>query len=260
MNNNEQQTQWTTAFKKGEVFPAETISAEISEDSTEYLSLLTMRKLEIILQHYRGGMVVDVCCGNGRQLGWLADKVELAVGIDFSPRYIEAAMKENTGREGLEFIVGDAIGLPLADSGADFLYCLSALYSMQAPDKVIHEFGRVLRPNGRCVIDAGNKLSLNYLAVNCSRYTPPINCPTTGQLYRMIKDAGLRIIDERVFQILPLWTDQPRWMAPLLHPVWRRLLEKRVGGIMLDERISSLPLLRRLAFRHLVVCQKKDKD
>jgi hypothetical protein len=53
-----------------------------------------------------------------------------------------------------------------------------------------------------------------------------------------------------------MWGDRPWWLKPLLHPVWTRLLAIRIKGRMLDEWISSLPLLRRFAFRHVLLCEK----
>ena len=47
------------------------------------------------------------------------------------------------------------------------------------------------------------------------------------------------------------------WLYPLATPLWKPVLGLRIGGKMLDEWIASAPLLRRLAFRHLVVVRKR---
>jgi hypothetical protein len=72
-----------------------------------------------------------------------------------------------------------------------------------------------------------------------------------------IRQAGLVIADHRAFQILPMWSDRPKWLKPLLWPGWAHLMQKKIGPKMLDEWISNLPGLKLLAFRHIFVCEKR---
>lgn len=76
------------------------------------------------------------------------------------------------------------------------------------------------------------------------------------EIQRLCYLNGLKIVEHRAFQLLPLWAGKPRWLWPLLHPVWKRLMSKRLAGRMLDEWISGKPLFRRFAFRQLLVCEK----
>jgi hypothetical protein len=76
------------------------------------------------------------------------------------------------------------------------------------------------------------------------------------EMMRMICDAGLRVVVHRRFQLLPMWGDRPSSIRWLMHPRVIQILSKRIGGRMLDEWISSVPILRRYAFRHVFVCEK----
>ena len=73
----------------------------------------------------------------------------------------------------------------------------------------------------------------------------------------MLSQNGLSVIEHRAFQILPLWADRPGWLWPLLHPKWKKLMAHRVRGRMIDEWISNLPGLKSLAFRHIIVAEKR---
>ncbi len=259
MDKAEKQARWARAFQKGEQYSPETISQPVSDAPEGYLAILARTKLDTVAHHYRGGLAVDICCGTGAHLTWLAGGIERGIGVDFSTRFVDVARRENNHLSNLDFTVGDATALPLADGVAGLVFCLSAFYCLPFPEKAVAEFARVLVPGGRCIIDAGIRPSLNAIAANAHPDLPPIQCVTVGELHRMVRHEGLHPIEERVFQILPLWTDRPKWMGPLLHPAWRRLLERQVGGRMLDEWVSGLPLVRRFAFRHLLVCEKRGR-
>ena len=76
------------------------------------------------------------------------------------------------------------------------------------------------------------------------------------EIQQALAAAGFVEEERRCFQLLPLWAGRPAWLWPLLHPVWKSVLKRRLAGRMLDEWISSLPGLRAFAFRHVIVCRK----
>jgi hypothetical protein len=75
-------------------------------------------------------------------------------------------------------------------------------------------------------------------------------------MVRMIHDAGMRIVVHRKFQLLPMWGDRPSYLKWLMLPPVIAFMAREIGGRMLDEWVSSLPLLRRYAFRHVFVCER----
>lgn len=138
----------------------------------------------------------------------------------------------------------------------DMLFSFSSLYAIPEVEKVFANIARVLKPGARCVFDLGNSRSLNQVAIRSYPDIPPTSTIPVSRMKQGLADAGLKVLEHRCFQILPLWADKPGWMSPLLHPGWKKIMKVYIGGKLLDERISSLPLLRNFAFRHLFVCEK----
>jgi SAM-dependent methyltransferase len=247
------------AYETGDTYAVRRICAALKPDSGEYADRLLHDKVETVLRHYSGGVAVDLCCATGEHLLTLAPRFNYGVGLDFSRRYLIQAKAdaETRGITNVCFVVADATRIPLADASVDLLYSFSSLYAIPNAADVVVEVSRILRPGGVCVLDMGNRTSLNAL---CTRYYtewPPVFPLPYRHLRRMLRNNGLLVIEHRAFQLLPLWAARPRWLAPLLHPGWKALLGRRLGARMLDEWISRLPVMRRLAFRHLFVCRRR---
>jgi ubiquinone/menaquinone biosynthesis C-methylase UbiE len=246
------------AFRESETYRADAICIPVRTGASEYVDRLLARKLELIREHAQPGLWVDLCCGTGEHLFALAEEGQPGIGIDFSPRYLERAeeTRRRLGRTQLAFACGDATRLPLATGSVDTLWCLSALYAMPGVREAFPEIARVLRPGGVCVLDLGNRRSLNAICVRAYRDLAPQSHLALSEMRALCAESGLVVSEHRAFQILPLWASKPRWLWPLLHPFWKRLLARRLAGRMLDEHLSNLPGLRAFAFRHLLVCRR----
>ena len=243
-------------YASGELYDTKRICAEVDERSGDFVQVLLKAKLDIVRWHYKGGLVLDLCCATGRHLFALSDTIEQGVGIDFAERYLHHARAQSSSGN-LSFLCADAKHLPLQEGSVSLIYSLSSLYAIPGVADVFTEIGRVLRPGGVAVLDLGNSRSLNAYCLRVAyAHWPPVFPITVAEMRRLCAANGLAIRDHRSFQLLPLWAGEPRWLRPLLHPAWKRLLQRRVGGRMLDEWMSSLPLLRGFAFRHILVCEK----
>lgn len=240
------------------VYKPETISLSRPSASGSYVERMLRLKFDLIDQHMPGDVIVDVCCGSGVHLYETAKGRKKGIGLDFSQPFIEHARQAaaDNGIENVDFIQCNVKEIPLASDSVDGAYSLSSLYYVPDLPKVVAEIARILKPGARCLLDLGNERSLNGIV--CRQY------PDLSQLCGiephaigpMCKAAGLRIVEHRSFQILPMWADKPRWLGLLLHPGWKSILSRRIGNRMLDEWVSSMPILRRFAFRHIVVCEK----
>lgn len=247
------------AYERGGLYDPSRICRKVRQDSGEYVDRLLADKFAMVRDHDRGGRLVDLCCAAGEHLvEAAADREDTAVGVDFSFRYLEQARERADERAvgGVSFVQGDARQLPLSDESVSLLYCFSSLYAIPGAEAVVGEVGRILAPGGTAVLDFGNRRSLNVFCLSYYTEWPAIQPLTLAQIDRAIAVAGLTKVRHRRFQLLPLWADRPGWLAPLLHPRWKALLKRRWRGRMLDEWLSSLPLLRAFAFRHVIVCQK----
>lgn len=96
-----------------------------------------------------GDAVLDLGCGTGSMALTLARRSEprRILGIDLAPPYIDYAASRSGDRR-LEFRVGDATALALADGTFDRSFSLLALNFMPAPDRALAELRRVTRLGG----------------------------------------------------------------------------------------------------------------
>ncbi|NMN95507.1 class I SAM-dependent methyltransferase [Antrihabitans stalactiti] len=107
-----------------------------------------------LLRLQPGDTVLDIGCGPGNFTGWFGAQAfpgGLAVGVDASHQMLRRAVADNSG-PAVAYVRGDAEKLPFADSVADAVSCLAALYLINKPFDAIEEIFRVLKPGGRIVI------------------------------------------------------------------------------------------------------------
>jgi SAM-dependent methyltransferase len=108
--------------------------------------------------HFAPGMLVlDVGCGNGYQMKQLLEQGNSVIGLDPD---LSALMKCRS--KGLAVLRGQAERVPLKDSSLDGILCQVVLpYTRE--EQVIGEFGRLLKPGGRCYLTChGAGYSLKY--------------------------------------------------------------------------------------------------
>jgi rhodanese-related sulfurtransferase/SAM-dependent methyltransferase len=103
-----------------------------------------------------GNVVVDLACGTGSLGRQAADRVQgkggRVIGVDASPRMVEAARQQATGADNLEFVVHDAAALPLPEGSCDIIFCRFALPLFADPPAVLARSLAVLRPGGRFAV------------------------------------------------------------------------------------------------------------
>jgi ArsR family transcriptional regulator len=98
------------------------------------------------------GTVVDLGCGPGLLMGHLAEAANRVIGVDNSPRMLEAAAKLLPEGPEISLRIGDLEHLPLRDGEADAAVMSLVLHHLAAPQAGIAEMGRVVRPGGHAVL------------------------------------------------------------------------------------------------------------
>lgn len=101
-----------------------------------------------------GDSVLDVGCGTGADVRLLAEAVGpfgRAVGLDESPAMIDTAKSRATACPNVEFVVGDAVGMPFSDDEFSAARIERALQHIKQPAAAIAEMARVVRPGGRLI-------------------------------------------------------------------------------------------------------------
>ena len=119
------------------------------------------RALEL-LELAAGTRVLDVGCGTGPELAWLAAMVGpggKVVGLERSTALIAAARGRTAARAGglepehaIELVQGDACALPFGDAAFDGCRADRTLQHVEDPDRALAEMIRVVRPGGRVVV------------------------------------------------------------------------------------------------------------
>lgn len=99
-----------------------------------------------------GGAALDVACGTGMLTLELRDRVGpegRVVGLDFSEPMLARA---RAAHPSIEWVRGDAAGLPFADASFDAATIAFGLRNLASPEKGLSEMRRVVRPGGSLVI------------------------------------------------------------------------------------------------------------
>ncbi len=223
-------------------------------------------RFDLLDRYGNGRDVLDVGCATGDYLKPRLATFKSATGLDYTQRFLDefAASLDGALPPNLKLVCADAREMPCAPSSFDFAFSFATLYSIPDCHRVIAELGRVVRPGGHVALEFGNRTSLNTLVASgwhkAESWAQPHHVDL-GDLARNIADAGFDVVDWRAFQLLPLYA-VPRhlmWLRPLSGRPLRGFLGRRLSnGRMIDELVSGAPLLRRLAFRHLVVARRRD--
>jgi len=112
--------------------------------------------------------VLEVGCGTGATARFLARRKDFAgrvLGVDHSPRFIEAANKiaREEGVSGrVEFRVCDAHRLDFPAATFDAVIAHTLISHVSEPTAVLSEMARVVRPGGTVVVFDGDYASMTY--------------------------------------------------------------------------------------------------
>jgi tRNA (uracil-5-)-methyltransferase TRM9 len=110
---------------------------------------------------WKPGKILDLGCGNARNLTPFSEKEFECYGIDFSEDMIELAKK----RLKAEFKVGDILKIPYEDNYFDYIICVAAFHHVKKEDqkKGLQEIRRVLKPGGKLYLTCWNKWQKRFL-------------------------------------------------------------------------------------------------
>lgn len=106
-------------------------------------------------------LILDIGCGNGRDLIPILRNGSRVIGVDISPCMIEEARRELEGHclRNFELKVGDAEKLPFPDGHFDKVIASEVIEHIPDWKKSLSEMHRVLKPKGTLVVSVPNRIS-----------------------------------------------------------------------------------------------------
>ena len=113
-----------------------------------------LRQIIDSLPLLEGSHVVDLACGDGVYLPWLAEQVGPSghvTGVDLSPAYLRLArdhVAQTAYATQITLEQADVYRLPYADHTFDAVWCAHSLYSLPDPLAALREMQRIIKPAG----------------------------------------------------------------------------------------------------------------
>ncbi len=124
--------------------------------SREQLSMLYTR-YRFAASFCKGKEVLEVACGAGQGLGYLARVAERVVGGDIDETNLRCAGERYRERPNVAIRKMDAHRLPFEGNSFDVILLYEAIYYLEHPDRFLEECRRVLRDQGMLLICTINK-------------------------------------------------------------------------------------------------------
>jgi SAM-dependent methyltransferase len=206
----------------------ELVGEEISREQLERLC----HRYYWASQFCEGRDVLEVACGSGPGLRYLAAKARSIKAGDYSPEVLARA-KAHIGND-IKLRVFDAQDIPFPDKSFDVVILFEALYYIPSAERFVAEAWRILRPGGFLLIVNSNKDLYDF---NPSPFSTIYH--GVVELRRLIEAAGFK---PSFFGYLAV--DQVSFCQRILRPV------KKVAVMLnlIPKTMAGKRVLKRLVF------------
>jgi malonyl-CoA O-methyltransferase len=105
-----------------------------------------------------GGVVLDVGCGSGLFFSFVADSVQLVVGVDISRNLLRKAKVSALSFCNVHVVQADADYLPFKEDVFDVVFSFTMLQNMPVPKRTLCEFKRQIGVGGKLVVTGLKKV------------------------------------------------------------------------------------------------------
>lgn len=182
------------------------------------------------------GRILEVACGSGQGLGYLATRGEFVCGGDITPGLLTQARSKLGPLAPLVRL--DAHDLPFASGSFDTVLLFEALYYLSDPMRFFQEVRRVLAPGGVLVVSTINP---EWSAFNPSPFAT--RYLTASELSRSLNGI---FPDVRLLGGFPVRASgRDAWIAPVKRLAVRfHLVPKTMRGKKWLKRLFLGPLVR----------------
>lgn len=143
-----------------------------------------------------GGAILDVGCGTGWSTEELSKKYGFATGISIQHAEVDYAMKNHKTNK-TAFIEMDMHDMSFRSKKFDAVYAREVLEHSVAPFIALCEINRVLKMNGRMVVNVPGREWIDW---HCHYIVP-----TAEQLNALLKKTGFAILKNGVTKGSHIW-------------------------------------------------------
>lgn len=205
-------------------------------DSLEqlYRRLVLRDHLRFVTRALRGaresGPVLDVGCGGGLFLGMLRPRGFKVLGLDMSSDAARLAWKQ----QGVPAVAGDLSASPIAPASCAAVTMFHVLEHVPDPRHYLQEAHRLLRPNGRLIVQVPNAACWQFALLG--RAWNGVDAPRHLHLFRgadlekMLERSGFEIVRRKYFSLRDNPAGLATSLAPSLDPMSRRIRHVRETG------------------------------
>ena len=140
--------------------------------------------------------VLEVACGAGFGLGYLARKARRVVAGDIDDKLLRIAQEHYRDRKNIDLRIFDAHQLPFEDCSFDVAVLFETIYYLAQPEMFLDESHRVLREEGVLLICTANK--------ECPEFVPS---PFSGRYFsgpELVELLNRQGFDAELFGAFPL--------------------------------------------------------
>lgn len=112
----------------------------------------------------KGKRVVDAACGEGYGSALLARTAREVTGVDIADEAVAHARARYAGIDNLRFLQGDCTNLALPDASCDLVVSFETLEHVEAQERLIAGFARVLADDGILIVSSPDKRTYTDLS------------------------------------------------------------------------------------------------
>lgn len=259
-----------------EYFDSAASSWQTIYDRTDVYALVHQERRALVLSLFDqagippGSRVLEVGCGAGLNAVEIAKRGYSVVAVDFAGQMLDLT-RENVRRAGVIGAVHtgrcDACVLPFPDASFDAVMAVGVLPWVQSRTAPLKEMARVLKPEGRLIVNMDNRWRLTHYADPASWIRPSLTkaamrlrlCKpnvaprtfacTPAEFDAELERAGMEKLWGGTIGFGPFWlVDKalPNFVGAAIHRALQGLANRRV------------PILRSAGSQYVVVSRKKD--
>lgn len=164
--------------------------------------ILGVARLKKKLLSKAHGKILDVACGTGQNIPFLAADSEITA-VELSPRMLDVARGNAAKHDfNVHFAVMDAEDLEFPDGTFDTVVSTLSTCTFPNPVKALQEMKRVCRPNGLILLLEHGHSSVPWLARYQDRheyqhYENHAGCRWNQEPLELIQLAGIKVVKSR---------------------------------------------------------------